>query len=82
MATVKTSKKDVTDEIAWCKRTLEDIPWDKLSLHYDQEADVLYIHLKPYGGMADTKRLDKDGILLEYAGKELVGIIIFDASQR
>jgi hypothetical protein len=34
MATVKTEKKNVTDRIEWEKRTLEDIPRDKLSLHY------------------------------------------------
>lgn len=85
MATVKPAKRNKAerrDKIAWCKRTLEDLPWDKVSLHYDREADVFYMRLKDYEGIAYTEELEEEGILLTYAGKELVGITILDASQR
>ncbi len=81
MATVKKMRNEVK-EIAWCKSTLEKLPWGKVALHYDQEADVLYIHLKPHSGAAKAKELAKEGILLEYADGELIGIIVLDASQR
>jgi uncharacterized protein YuzE len=69
-------------DVREASRALAKLPWDEVNFHYDREADVLYIHLKDYEGMAYAKDLVKEGILLEYAGKELVGIVILDASQR
>jgi uncharacterized protein YuzE len=50
-------------------------------LDYDQEADVLYVHFedKPKSTHSDMR---EDGIILDYKGKQLVGLTILEASQR
>jgi len=56
-------------------------PYRKMWIDYDKEADVLYINFKRPQKATDSEML-KNGILLRYKNKELVGITILDASQR
>ena len=48
---------------------------------YDEEADVLYIHL-PEPASATDSELTDDDIILRYDGEQLVGITVLHASQR
>lgn len=83
MATVKMQKPKLqTGEPAWCMRTLTELPWDKVRVSYDREADVLYISLRYPQGATDTRPVNDDGVLLRYCGKELVGITLLDVSSR
>ena len=52
-----------------------------LWLDYDQDADVLYVHFteKPSSNHSEMR---DNGIMLDYRGKELVGLTILDASRR
>jgi hypothetical protein len=61
-------------------RQVRHFPASNMWLDYDEEADVLYISLKRPQRATDTIDLDKEGILLHYRGKELVGVL--DASLR
>jgi len=51
-------------------------------LDYDEGADVLYISLQRPQRATNTIELEKEGILLHYRGKVLVGITVLDASRR
>jgi len=61
---------------------LKGFPIHRMSLRYDEEADVLYVKF------ADTKPiyksdLTKDDMLVEYdEEKNVVGVTILDASSR
>jgi uncharacterized protein YuzE len=50
-------------------------------LDYDEEADVLYVHFvdKPSSTHSEMRA---DGVILDYKGKDLVGVTILEASQR
>jgi uncharacterized protein YuzE len=63
-------------------RQIGKLPAAKMSLDYDDEADVLYISLKRPQKATETVELDEEGVLLRYRGKELVGITVLDASRR
>lgn len=56
-------------------------PICKAWIDYDEEADVLYISFKSPQKATNTEML-KNGILLRYKEKELVGITILEASKR
>ncbi|MFI5366288.1 MAG: DUF2283 domain-containing protein [Candidatus Binatia bacterium] len=56
------------------------LPAGRAWIDYDEEADVLYISLKRPQRATDT--VDRDGILLRYRGKELVGVTVLNASKR
>lgn len=56
-------------------------PYKRMWVDYDREADVLYINFKRPQKATDSE-MTKEGILLRYKGKELVGITILDASKR
>jgi uncharacterized protein YuzE len=56
------------------------LPKGGVWVDYDREAGVLYVSLKRPQRATDT--VDRDGILLRYRGKELVGITVLDASKR
>ncbi|MGE5343933.1 MAG: DUF2283 domain-containing protein [Candidatus Omnitrophota bacterium] len=56
-------------------------PYRKMWIDYAKEADVLYINFKRPQKATDSE-MTKNGILLRYKGKELVGMTILDASQR
>ena len=63
-------------------RQVGKFPCSKMWLDYDAEADVLYISLRRPQRATETIDLDKEGILLRYRDKELVGITVLDASRR
>lgn len=58
------------------------LPSGKVSIDYDQEADVLYLSLKRPQQATDSTYADDEGVLLRYRGDELVGITVFEASKR
>lgn len=57
------------------------LPETKMLIDYDREANVLYISFKRPQRATDSEML-KDGVLLRYKDKELVGITVPDASKR
>ncbi|MBI5215520.1 MAG: DUF2283 domain-containing protein [Ignavibacteriae bacterium] len=57
------------------------LPHGRMSFDYDKEADVLYISFKR-PQKATTSEMLKEGILIRYRGKEVVGLTVLDASKR
>ena len=49
--------------------------------HYDNEADVLYVHFKK-PNHADDSEMTEDEIIIRYENKEIIGVTILNASQR
>jgi uncharacterized protein YuzE len=68
------------EDIAAAIPHLLRLPAGRAWIDYDQEADVLYISLKRPQRATDT--VDRNGILLRYRGKDLVGITVLEASKR
>lgn len=61
---------------------LKGFPIHRLSLRYDEEADVLYVRFAETQPIRKSE-LTKDDFLLEYdARRNLVGVTILDASRR
>ncbi len=60
---------------------LLSFPMRKFWVDYDEEADVLYISFQRPQQATDTLETD-DGLLLRYAGTDLVGITVLDASEH
>ena len=56
------------------------LPETKMWIDYDREVDVLYISFREPQEATDSEMLD-NGVLLRYAGDELVGITILEASK-
>jgi len=56
-------------------------PQRRMWIDYDKGADVLYINFKRPQKATDSE-MTKEGILLRYREKELVGMTILDASKR
>ncbi len=83
MATVKRSqkRKAVAGALA-IARQVKKFPASRLWLDFDEEADVLYITLKRPQRATETVELDNEGMLLDFRGKELVGITVLDATKR
>lgn len=52
-----------------------------MKVRYDPEADAIYIDLIPNKKSTRTEELRED-ILVDYNGKEMVGIEILDASSK
>ncbi len=52
-----------------------------MKLTYDKEADAVYIDLVPNKKSTRTEEVRAD-ILLDFNGKEMVGIEILDASEK
>jgi uncharacterized protein YuzE len=48
---------------------------------YDSEADVLYLHFKK-PNQADDSQMTEDDIIIRYKKGEVIGLTIFNASQR
>ena len=60
---------------------LVHLPKRRMWLDYDEEADVLYVHFveKPSSTHSEIR---PDGVVLDYTGRDLVGMTILEASQR
>jgi uncharacterized protein YuzE len=59
------------------------VDWSKYPvwIDYDEAADVLYLSFeRPQD--ATNSRMRDDGVLLNYRGRKLVGVTIFEASKR
>jgi len=69
------------DQVVEATPYLLKFPHKKMWIDYDQEADVLYINFKRPQKATDSE-MTKNGILLRYRDKELVGMTILDASKR
>ncbi|MBI4468455.1 MAG: DUF2283 domain-containing protein [Acidobacteria bacterium] len=67
-------------EIAAAVPQLIRLPSGRAWIDYDTAADVLYISLRRPQRATDT--VDRDGMLLRYRGKELVGVTVLNASKR
>ncbi|MEM8963881.1 MAG: DUF2283 domain-containing protein [Acidobacteriota bacterium] len=59
--------------------SLVNMPARRYTVDYDEEADVLYISFARPQKATDTE-MTKDGLLLRYRDRELVGITVLDAS--
>ena len=83
MATIKkrAKAKVISGALALAKQ-VGKFPSHKMWLDYDAEADVLYISLKRPQRATETVELEKEGMLLRYRDKEIVGITVLDASRR
>ena len=68
--------EDITEAVPHLIR----LPAGRAWIDYDEEADVLYISLKRPQRATDT--VDRNGILLRYRGKDLVGVTVLNASKR
>jgi uncharacterized protein YuzE len=53
----------------------------EFGLHYDKEADVLYINFKK-PSHADDSELTDDDIIIRYEKGEVIGVTILNASKR
>lgn len=61
---------------------LSKLPFRKIFVDYDDEADVLYIRFRRPANIYQSQLTDND-VLLEFNRKgELVGVTILDASRR
>ncbi len=61
------------------------LPWfvnhEDIWMHYDREADVLYLHFKR-PNQADDSELTDDDIIIRYENGEVIGLTIMNASKR
>ena len=61
------------------------LPWfvqhENVWSHYDQEADVLYLHFKK-STHADDSELRDDNIIVRYENGEVIGLTIMNAGKR
>lgn len=76
----KTTAARAVDNIAAAVPHLIRLPAGRVWIDYDAEADVLYISLKRPQRATDT--VERDGLLLRYCGRELVGVTVLNASTR
>lgn len=61
--------------------TLQQIPGRAAWLHYDTEADVLYIQFVSAAEATDSELTDED-VVIRYREDEIIGYTILHASQR
>ncbi|GMT49235.1 MAG: hypothetical protein IEMM0008_0774 [bacterium] len=73
--------KEILNEIFMIAPHLTKLPMHKMSMNYDEVADVLYISFNRPQNATDSEMLD-NGVLLRYKQKELVGMTVFEASKR
>lgn len=79
--TLTVTPKDV-HELAGLGRIVKAFPIHRLSLHYDAEADVLYVKFAAVAPSYQSELTDEH-FLIEYdATGTVVGVTILDASQR
>lgn len=61
--------------------TINQMPQKNVWMHYDDEADVLYVNfVRP--SEADDSELTDDDVIIRYQGDELIGMTILHARQR
>jgi uncharacterized protein YuzE len=57
------------------------LPQKQMWLNYDADADVIYLHFEKEP-ISNHSEMRDDGIILDYRGKELVGLTILEASKH
>jgi uncharacterized protein YuzE len=57
------------------------VPYSRIWIAYDKEADVLYINFKK-PSHADDSELTDDDVIIRYEKGEVVGLTILNASKR
>ncbi len=80
-ASKKIFQKKMLGKIVRLMPHLLEFPHRKMWIDYDEEADVLYLNFKRPQKATDSEML-RNGILLRYRGKELVGVTVLEASKR
>ena len=60
---------------------LVQLPKTHMWLDYDEEADTLYVHFEDKPASTHSESRD-DGVILDYQGRRLVGVMSLSASQR
>jgi len=60
---------------------VEQTPQKDIWLHYDDEADVLYVNFKRPSTATDSELTDDD-VIIRYDGDEVIGMTILNARQR
>jgi uncharacterized protein YuzE len=56
-------------------------PGQQVSMSYDAEADVLYVNFNS-PNVADDSELTDDDIIIRYAGDDIIGYTVLNASKR
>ena len=80
MAPVQLQSKDFS-RILRAVPQLVRFPARQMWLDFDSEADVLYISFRRPQRASDSE-MREDGILVHRRGKQIVGLMILDASTR
>lgn len=60
---------------------LLDIPYKKIWVDYDEEADVLYVNFKK-PSHADDSEITDDDVIVRYEKGEMVGMTFLNARER
>jgi uncharacterized protein YuzE len=74
-------KEEMIREVFKATPHLLKFPAGRMWIDYDREADALYISFKRPQKATDSEML-KNGILIRYRGKEIVGLTVLEASRR
>jgi uncharacterized protein YuzE len=74
-------KEEMLKEVFKATPHLLKFPVGRMWIDYDKDADVLYISFKRPQKATDSEML-KNGILVRYKGKQVVGLTILKASKR
>ncbi len=61
--------------------TIDQTPQKNVWLHYDDEADVLYVNFKRPSEATDSELTDDD-VIIRYEGDQVIGMTILHARQR
>jgi uncharacterized protein YuzE len=61
--------------------TIDQMPQKNVWMHYDDEADVLYVNFERPSEANDSELTDED-VILRYRDDELIGMTILHARQR
>ena len=61
--------------------TLDQTPQKNVWLHYDQEADVLYVNFTRPSEATDSELTDED-VIIRYDNDDIIGMTILHARQR
>ena len=74
-------QQQMLNEVFSATSHLIQLPYKKMWIDYDKEADVVYISFNRPQKATDSKMLD-NGILMRYRDEQIVGITVLDASKR
>jgi uncharacterized protein YuzE len=61
--------------------TIDQIPQKNVWIHYDDEADVLYVNFERPSEANDSEITDDD-VIIRYRDDEVIGMTILHARQR